>query len=148
MRTVIKHVSATSGFLQNAPTNFAPGLNCIIGARGTCKSTLIESIRFAFDSEAERVQQLVAETRAAGEASAGMVRQTLGPGSIRCEVIYSGENGDEMVALEREVGNTPRIFVDGVVNMSSIGFFVILRFTHKVIFIESRMIPTTAFGSS
>ena len=49
MTTQITKVSTTAGFLENCEVEFVAGLNCIIGSRGTCKSTIVESIRFAFD---------------------------------------------------------------------------------------------------
>ena len=59
MRSIIRTVRTTKGFLQNAQIDFEPGLTCVIGARGTCKSTLVETIRFAFDCDPHRVGILV-----------------------------------------------------------------------------------------
>jgi hypothetical protein len=113
-RTVLKAFSATGGFLANCRVEFDPGLNCIIGARGTCKSTLVESIRFAFDSDPERVKQLVGESSLNAGPTGGLVRATLGAGSARCEAV-NGDIGESSVLLiEREVGGEPRVFLDGV----------------------------------
>lgn len=114
MRTYLKSISTTSGFLQHAPVEFAVGLNCIIGARGTCKSTLIESIRFAFDHDTERVVELQKAQPTAGVPYSGMLRTTLGPGTVKCEVTL--EDGDQTtpVILERELDGLPRIYVDNV----------------------------------
>jgi hypothetical protein len=112
--TFIRSVSATSGFLQQCKVEFAPGLTCIIGARGTCKSTLLESIRFAFDSNAQRVRALVAETPGRPDAWSGMIRTTLGAGSIRCEVASENDSGTTSLLIERDVGNAPRVFQDGI----------------------------------
>ena len=38
------------GFLDGARVEFAPGLNCIIGARGTGKTTLLELIRYTLNA--------------------------------------------------------------------------------------------------
>jgi hypothetical protein len=111
--TVLKAFSATGGFLANCRVEFAPGLNCIIGARGTCKSTLVESIRFAFDSDPERVRQLVGESGITG-ATGGLVRATLGAGSVRCETTNSEIADSTALLIEREVGGEPRVFLDGV----------------------------------
>ena len=54
MATFIQSIRTTDGFLKGASVEFAPGLTCIIGARGTCKSTLVETIRFAFDCTPDR----------------------------------------------------------------------------------------------
>lgn len=53
---VVKHIETNSGFLEHAHITFSPKLNCIIGARGTCKSTLIESLRFVLNSDPIRVE--------------------------------------------------------------------------------------------
>ena len=45
----IRSLRTTAGLLSQAPLSFAPQLTTIIGARGTCKSTIIETIRFVFD---------------------------------------------------------------------------------------------------
>jgi hypothetical protein len=45
--------------LQNSQIDLTPGLNCVIGARGTCNSTLVETSRFAFNGGPERVEILV-----------------------------------------------------------------------------------------
>src|SRR4051812_10553943 len=58
MATILERFSATAGFLEGAETEFRPGLNCVIGARGTCKSTLLESIRFAFNVDEARIDVL------------------------------------------------------------------------------------------
>ena len=115
MRRRLHSIATTAGFLEHCPVEFAPGLTCIIGARGTCKSTLVESIRFAFDSDPDRVAALLKEADAAGESTAGKVRATLGAGSVRCEVVAEDDAGGTRFLIEREVGaDGPRISVDGV----------------------------------
>jgi predicted ATPase len=71
MNMRLKKVSATGGFLQNVDLEFKAGLNCIIGARGTCKSTLVESIRFAFNCGDRKVEQLTTEIRSAARPYKG-----------------------------------------------------------------------------
>ena len=112
----MKAVSTSSGFLEDCPVDFGRGLTCIIGARGTCKSTLIESIRFAFELEKVRVATLVGEEED-GEPSSptfGIITNTLRAGSVRCELETPDSSPQQEVTLEREVGGDPRIFVDGV----------------------------------
>ena len=46
----IRWLAVVGGFLDGARIEFGPGLNCIIGARGTGKTTALEFIRFALDS--------------------------------------------------------------------------------------------------
>src|ERR1035437_8637021 len=117
MSTYLRSLSATSGFLEDCPVQFAKGLTCVIGARGTCKSTLVECIRFAFDSNRERVKILLEEgPKDDGDpATKGLIRATLGNGVARCEL--DDVDGAESVALtiEREAGlDPPRIYRDNV----------------------------------
>ena len=116
MRTYLKTVSTSSGFLEDCPVDFERGLTCIIGARGTCKSTLIESIRFAFELEKVRVATLIGDEDD-GEPSwptYGIINNTLRAGSVRCALETADSGSQQEVTLEREVGGEPRIFVDGV----------------------------------
>jgi len=46
----LKSLQIVSGFLDGTTFDLAAGLNCIIGARGTGKTTLLELIRFALDA--------------------------------------------------------------------------------------------------
>ena len=95
---------------------FGPRLTCVIGARGTCKSTLIESIRFAFEMEESRVATLIGD-RNTGDQSLptfGIIDATLRAGSVRCELEVGDTVSQQEVTLEREVSGRPRIFVDGV----------------------------------
>jgi len=46
----IRSVAVVGGFLDGVRLEFADGLNCIIGGRGTGKTTILELIRFAFDA--------------------------------------------------------------------------------------------------
>ena len=117
MSTYLKKVSTTSGFLENCSVEFGRGLTCIIGARGTCKSTLIESIRFAFETNEARLATLVGEKKEGDEKRTvfGIIDKTLRAGSVRCEIeTFDANRAHQDVSIEREVGAEPRIFVDGV----------------------------------
>lgn len=50
----IKRIQIVGGFLSDLDLEFADGLNCIIGARGTGKTTLLEAVRFAFTRSPEQ----------------------------------------------------------------------------------------------
>lgn len=114
MKLTLKRVSATSGFLQDASVEFAPGLNCIIGARGTCKTTLVESIRFAFDAnENNRIGDLTARADADGK-NEGLIRASLRAGVVRCDVAVDDLRESYDVTLERELDAPPRTYRDGV----------------------------------
>lgn len=115
MTSQLRRVSTSSGFLEDCPIEFGPGLTCIIGSRGTCKSTLIESIRFAFDNTKDYSATVSKEDGGDQTASTyGIIRETLRAGSVRCEVVERSAVGDATYSLEREIGAPTRIFVDGV----------------------------------
>jgi DNA repair ATPase RecN len=68
-------VSVKGGFLDGVRLDFADGLNCFIGGRGTGKTTVLELIRYAFDAlpskdedgeENRRICSLVAQNLAGG----------------------------------------------------------------------------------
>jgi len=101
----LKSVLTNSGFLERCKVNFAPNMTCIIGARGTCKSTVVESIRFAFDVNQERIAELTRPD--------GMITKTLGAGSVRCTVEV--EEGGQIVeyTIDREIDGAPRVLRDG-----------------------------------
>ena len=46
----IKSLSIVGGFLDGVTLDLAAGLNCVIGARGTGKTTILELIRFVLDA--------------------------------------------------------------------------------------------------
>ncbi len=46
----LKSLSVVGGFLDGMKIDFTDGLNCLIGARGTGKTTVLEFIRYALDS--------------------------------------------------------------------------------------------------
>ena len=115
VKTELKNLSTSAGFLEEATIEFAPGLTCVIGARGTCKSTLIESIRFAFEQDERTTATLIGEGSGDQRAPThGIIRETLRAGSVRCELATT--HGDDVTnyTLEREVGGDPRLFAEGV----------------------------------
>jgi predicted ATPase len=117
MPTFLRSISATAGFLEKCRVEFAPGLTCIIGARGTCKSTIIESVRFAFNAQESRVTALIAEDgqrSPSAEPWRGLIRATLGAGSVRCDMSVVSDADKSNQVLEREVGGEPRLLQDGV----------------------------------
>ena len=122
MPTFIQSVRTTAGFLQGAQVDFAPGLTCVIGARGTCKSTLVESIRFAFNCNPERVDLLLSTSKkaASGEnhPSHGLIPGTLDNGRVCCAIEDRGPTGTFKLTVEREIGVLPQIYREGVRELS------------------------------
>src|SRR5438105_1137802 len=101
----LKSIQTNGGFLERCNIDFAPRLTCIIGARGTCKSTVVESIRFAFNCEPERVEQLTGPE--------GWITKTLGAGSVRCtlEAVEDGRSSE--YTIDRETDGKPRVLRNG-----------------------------------
>lgn len=96
----IERVEIEEGFLDGLVLDFAPGLNVIIGARGTGKTSLVELIRFALNvrSFSDAVERKVQE----------QVSAVLGRGRVTVTVNLGGEsvqvsrsNGDEVPRSQR-----------------------------------------------
>ena len=122
MPTFIKSVRTTAGFLQGAQVDFAPGLTCVIGARGTCKSTLVETIRFAFNCNPDRVELLLSTSKK-GETgenhpSHGLIPGTLDNGRACCAVEDRAPTETFHLTVEREIGVPPQIYREGVRELS------------------------------
>jgi len=121
MSVIIRSVRTTKGFLQNSQIDFSPGLTCVIGARGTCKSTLVETIRFAFDCDQERVAILTTPKKPGvsdTHPSQGLIPVTLGSGRACCAVEDRGTKGETTLTVERETGIAPQVYREGVRELS------------------------------
>lgn len=117
MKWSLARLETTAGYLKDCPVVFTPGLNCIIGARGTCKSTIIETIRFVFDCDPSRVTTMLTPAGSSDRANslrAGLIAETLAGGTARCTLTPSLVPGDSAYVVERNTQNPPRVFRDGV----------------------------------
>jgi hypothetical protein len=125
MTTYIRHLKTTGGFLQNAPIELVPGLTCIIGARGTCKSTFVETLRFAFDCNPERIASLIDGSKKSLTKDTlpgtGLVAATLADGQVVCEVVEQGPSGDFTLTVERDISSGPRVYREGVKELADNG---------------------------
>ncbi len=77
----IRAIEVSGGFLDGAKLEFVDGLNCIIGGRGTGKTTVLEFIRY--------ILGLIpgpAEGKPRAKAVEGIIRGNLGNGTIRLDV--------------------------------------------------------------
>ena len=69
----LKSISVIGGFLDGLRLELADGLNCLIGARGTGKTTALELVRYAMDelpanpAERRRIESLVKENLNGGQ---------------------------------------------------------------------------------
>src|SRR5438094_5655195 len=76
----IRSLEVTGGFLLGIKMDFSDGLNCIIGGRGTGKTTVLEALRFALDrmpNETDRKRH---------ESLEKLLQANLGTGSIKLEL--------------------------------------------------------------
>lgn len=96
----IKGIRFEGDFLNGRAVQVSPNLNCLIGGKGTGKSTVIEQIRYAFDitPDPDRIKQDY-ET---------LVQETLGPdGEVQVHV--ETEDG-EQYWICRSYGDEPVIY--------------------------------------
>ena len=94
----IGRVQVEEGFLDGLDTNFQPGLNVIIGARGTGKTSLIELIRFALD-----VDSFTTESESRSEQHALSV---LGSGQVT--VTLKSNDGSQVTVTRSALDPQPR----------------------------------------
>ena len=98
----IRWLSVVGGFLNGIRMDFAPGLNCLIGARGTGKTTVLEFVRFALDAMPEDV--------AARRRIDALINKNLGSGRIELGIetkdgisyIVTRSAGEDPIVLSGE----------------------------------------------
>ena len=109
----IQWIAVVGGFLDGLHLDFGPGLNCVIGGRGTGKTTVLELIRFALDALPEdpdahkRVRALVAKNLDFGRVELGI--QT----SSGMAYIVSRSKDEEPVVLTAEREPTDLVLRSG-----------------------------------
>lgn len=99
LHTEITDVRWEGGFLADAALSLNAGLNVLIGGRGSGKSTVVESIRYAMD-----LPPLGTEARKAHE---GFVKNVLKPGTKVTLGVRSPSPADRRYTIERSVGKAP-----------------------------------------
>lgn len=77
----ILSVEVSGGFLDGAKLDFADGLNCIIGGRGTGKTTILEFIRYILGLMPD-----TSEAKPRARAIEGIIHGNLGSGTIYLDV--------------------------------------------------------------
>lgn len=88
------------GFLDGVSIRFSDNLNCLIGGKGTGKSTIIETIRYAFEREPR--------TDATRKQHLEILEAAFGPGS-KVSVFVELPTGDRYV-VERAYGYAPVVY--------------------------------------
>jgi hypothetical protein len=97
---VIEAVRVEGGFLSGLDLELNPNLNCVIGGRGTGKSTLLELIRYAFDVEPK--------TKVNARQAEGILENTFQPGSRITVRLRLGDGSTYRV--ERTASRDPQVF--------------------------------------
>ena len=87
------------GFLRDTAVHFNENLNVLVGGRGTGKSTMIESIRYALG-----LDPLGEEARKAHE---GVIRHVLQSGTKVSLLVRSHKPSERCYSIERSVPNPP-----------------------------------------
>ncbi len=119
MALYIQELKVSAGYLEDSPVRFHNQLTCIIGARGTCKSTIVETIRYAFNCDPSRVELLLQDSSNKdqpqdGPSSKGLIRATLEGGAALVQA-YDNQAGQRSeLSVERSGNEPPRVFRDGV----------------------------------
>src|SRR5207249_1975251 len=92
-------VTWEGGFLGDTAVHFNENLNVLVGGRGTGKSTMIESLRYAL-----ALEPLGEDARKAHE---GVVRNVLRPGTKVSVLVCSHKPSQRSYTIERSVPNPP-----------------------------------------
>ncbi len=112
MKTWIKSLQTNDGYLRHAPVHFHQGLTCIISARGTCKSTIVETIRFVCERR-PRMHSLGAPAELLHVKE--VVKATLGSGNATCILETRDSTDATEVRIEKTINTEdPLIYRAGV----------------------------------
>lgn len=97
----LKSLSVVGGFLDGLNVDFADGLNCLIGHRGTGKTTVLEFVRYALDGFPSGEAGQVCRRRVEN-----LVKRNLGDGRIRLRILT--RDGLEYV-VDRTASGSPLV---------------------------------------
>jgi ABC-type uncharacterized transport system ATPase subunit/uncharacterized coiled-coil DUF342 family protein len=120
----IKSVSVVGGFLDKQTFDFSQGLNCIIGARGTGKTTILELIRYTMNA--------LPADKTIWKRIESLVEQNLSGG--RVEVAVDTKDGFSYV-ISRAIGEVPVVLTSNGeptdINLTASGLFRINVFSQN-----------------
>jgi len=98
----IETLKMTGGYLDGLEINFSEHLNAVIGGRGTGKSTLLESLRFALDIEPIG--------QSAKKQHLDIVKENLGRSKARVELtVRSSKMNGRIFRIARRYGEDPTV---------------------------------------
>lgn len=111
----IESIRLTNTFFDTISLDFSEHLNCIMGARGTGKTTILEFLRFALDLELAVSPQKKKEIQS-------LLESNLRDGVV--EVDIKNEDGT-LYRIERTLGSEPKVFNENGnrVNVNPSAFF-------------------------
>jgi len=96
----LKSITVVGGFLDGVRLDLADGLNCIIGARGTGKTTALELVRYAIDAlpsretnpaEHRRIESLIQQNLSGGRVEVKTAISLAGSGIFKADVFSQNE---------------------------------------------------------
>ncbi|MBN2313672.1 MAG: AAA family ATPase [Sedimentisphaerales bacterium] len=102
----LKSLSVVGGFLDGLNIDFADGLNCLIGHRGTGKTTVLEFVRYTLDGFPTGEVGQVCRRRVEN-----LIKQNLGDGRIRLTI--QTKDGLEYIVDRTTSGNPLVLTADG-----------------------------------
>lgn len=94
----LRQLVVQGGFLDGLEVSFQSGLNCIIGPRGTGKSSILNLIRFALGDWPGQPREFV-----------GKMNGLLGDGQVEVEFVTEVDN---IRRIKRRIGRYPRLYDD------------------------------------
>lgn len=100
----VKSLAVAGGFLDGLKIDFSNGHNCIIGGRGTGKTTVLEFIRWALEQMPSS-----SESQSKGRRIEKLIEANLGSGQITVEV--ETKNG-VLYKVQRSLSNDPIVLDD------------------------------------
>lgn len=98
----IRKLTVNGGFLDGLDVNFTDGLVCIIGGRGSGKTTILELVRYAMD----RIPDAVADDKRALKRFKDLVAANLDHGTV--EVEFETQEG-LVYKVQRAAGQPPLV---------------------------------------
>ncbi len=100
----IQSVSFEGGLLDGQTIQLSPELNTLIGIRGSGKSAIVETIRYALDIP-------IGERSVDGTYKSDLVRYVLGSGGI--VTVHARNREGKQYEVRRINGESPEVYIDG-----------------------------------